>query len=100
MFGYASTRRRFFLGDQIHAKSINKQIKGNNTQIFTILSRGSGIGEGDGCEATLTSSVKNGFVLNLLEKKSYCLPLKSVCVGWEGWGGGAMSQNSISLMLI
>lgn len=68
MFGYASTRHRFILGDQIHAKSINKQIKGNNTQIFTILSCGSGIGEGDGCEATLTSSVKNGFVLNLLKK--------------------------------
>lgn len=46
------------------------------------------MGEGGGCEATLTSSVKNGFVLNLLKKKSYCLPLKSVCVGWEGWGGG------------
>lgn len=68
MFGYASTRHRFILGDQIHAKSINKQIKANNTQIFTILSCGSGIGEGDGCEATLTSSVKNGFVLNLLKK--------------------------------
>lgn len=53
MFGYASTQHRFFLGDQIHAKSINKLIKGKNTQIFTILSRGSGMGEVGSCEATL-----------------------------------------------
>lgn len=57
------------------------------------------MGEGGGCEATLTSSVKYGFVLNLLKKKSYCLPLKSVCVGWEGGGGNVPKFNFLNVNL-